>query len=441
MEDCRLRGLRVAWAAAIGFVAVWIVAFGIVSLTTSPAGAVEAVNVRVDLAAINLTDEVEQLKSEGGRVQVSTAPGSDGIVRRIEVLAREAGTDWAVIALANSSDEQIDRLIVVPHYQMVGSKIIWPDLGLSRVVNITQNAGDRPDRQDSATADIFRITLDPGTTVTYVLELRTDKLPQIYLWEPDTYKDKVNSFTLYHGIVIGIAGLLALFLTILFVVKGSIMFPAAAALGWAVLVYIGVDFGFWGKVFDMSAGAERIWRASGEAILAATLLVFLFAYLNLNRWHVRYAHITAVWLAFLAALVALALFEPPIASGIARISLLAIAILGFGLVCYLAYYGFDRAVLLIPTWFLFVVWAIAAALAVTGLLTNDIIGPALLGGLVLIVMLIGFTVMQHAFAGGVTSGIVSDVERRALALTGAGDLIWDWDVASDKVFTSPEAET
>ena len=78
------------------------------------------------------------------------------------------------------------------------------------------------------------------------------------------------------------------------------MFPAAAALGWAVLVYIGIDFGFWGKVFDMSSGAERIWRASGEAILAGTLLVFLFAYLNLNRWHVRYMHITLGWLAFLA---------------------------------------------------------------------------------------------------------------------------------------------
>jgi len=84
------------------------------------------------------------------------------------------------------------------------------------------------------------------------------------------------------------------------------MFPAAAALGWAVLVYIGIDFGFWGKVFDMSAGAERIWRASGEAILAATLLVFLFAYLNLNRWHVRYAHITVGWLAFLVLLIAVA---------------------------------------------------------------------------------------------------------------------------------------
>ena len=158
--------------------------------------------------------------------------------------------------------------------------------------------------------------------------MRTDKLPQLYLWEPDAYKDKINSFTLYYGIVIGIAGLLALFLTILFVVKGSVMFPAAAALGWAVLVYIGIDFGFWGKVFDMSAGAERIWRAIGEAILAATLLVFLFAYLNLNRWHVRYAHITIAWLGGLAALIALALFDPAIASGIARFSLAAVAVAG-----------------------------------------------------------------------------------------------------------------
>src|SRR6185437_2447512 len=110
--------------------------------------------------------------------------------------------------------------------------------------------------------------------------------------------------------VIGIAGLLALFLTILFVVKGIIMFPAAAALSWAALVYIGIAFGFWGKVFDMSSGAERVWRASGESILAATLLVFLFPSLNLNRWHVRYAPITAGWLAFLAPLIAVAFYSP-----------------------------------------------------------------------------------------------------------------------------------
>jgi diguanylate cyclase (GGDEF)-like protein/PAS domain S-box-containing protein len=426
-----LRFLRAAFPLAMLVLA---------TLGMTRAGAVDAINVRLDAAAIDLTDAIERQKTETDRIQVSTAPGPDGIVRRIEVRAREGSTNWAVFALANNGDEQVDRLLVAPHYRMVGSGLIWPDLGLSRIVTVTPSTGDRPDRQDTGGNDVFRITLDPGTIITFVLELRTDRLPQLYLWEPDAFKDKVNSFTLYHGIVIGIAGLLALFLTILFVVKGSVMFPAAAALSWAVLTYIGIDFGFWGKVFDLSSGVERVWRAGGEAILAATLLVFLFAYLNLNRWHVRYVHITGGWLVFLGALVALAVYDPPAASGIARISLAAVAVIGFALIVFLAAHGFDRAVLLIPTWFLLVIWVFAAGLAVTGIVTNDIVGPALLGGLVLIVMLIGFTVMQHAFAGSVTQSIVSDVERRALALTGAGDMIWDWDVSADLVFTSPETE-
>ena len=65
---------------------------------------------------------------------MSAAPGADGIVRRMQQPAREGSTNWAVFALANSGDEQIDRLIVVPHYRMVGSGLLLPDLGLSRIV-------------------------------------------------------------------------------------------------------------------------------------------------------------------------------------------------------------------------------------------------------------------------------------------------------------------
>ena len=67
--------------------------------------------------------------------------------------------------------------------------------------------------------------------------------------------------------------------------------------------------------------------------------------------------------------------------------------------------------------------------------------PALIGGLVLIVMLIGFTVMQHAFAGG---ALAQGRERHGaarLALAGAGDIVFDWDVAGDKIFVSPEVES
>src|SRR6478609_7554817 len=139
----------------------------------SPARAVEAINVRTDAQAIDLTDSAERHRTEADRLLVSAAPGPDGIIRRMDVRAREGNTNWAVFALANSGDEQIERLIVVPHYRMVGSGVFLPDLGLSRIVTISPSSGERPEQQYSATADIYRITLDPGTVVTYVAELRT----------------------------------------------------------------------------------------------------------------------------------------------------------------------------------------------------------------------------------------------------------------------------
>ncbi len=158
-------------------------------------------------------------------------------MRRIEVEANDTRSsgDWGVFALANTTDEQIDRLIVAPHFRLVGSGLFWPDLGSTRIAAITPSEGFAMDRQTSPDADVFRITLDPGAVVTFIAELSSPKLPQVYLWEPEAYKDTVNSYTLFRGIVIGIAGLLALFLTIIFVVKGTSMFPATAALSWAVL--------------------------------------------------------------------------------------------------------------------------------------------------------------------------------------------------------------
>jgi diguanylate cyclase (GGDEF)-like protein/PAS domain S-box-containing protein len=411
--------------------------------TSGPALALEPVSVTQDVDAIDLSPAVQFYSNQGDRIQIQTAPGPDGIVRRIEVRSKEAGAspNWIVFALANTTEEQIDRILVAPHFRLVGSGLVWPDLGASRIAEITPSQGFRPEREDAEDADVFRVTLDPGSRITFVAELRTAKLPQLYLWDPDAYKDKINSLTLYKGIVMGIAGLLALFLTIAFVVKGTAMFPAAAALAWAVLAYLAIDFGFLHKVLSIQADGDRTWRAGAEAIFSATLLVFLFAYLNLNRWHVRYSYVSAAWLIALAALVGLAVVDAPVAAGVARISIATLALVGLLIIVFLAVYGYDRAVMLIPTWTLLLFWVIAAGLTISGNLTNDLVQPALTGGLVLVVMLIGFTVMQHAFAGGAFApGLMSDTERKALALTGSGDIVWDWDVPADRIYVSGDAD-
>jgi diguanylate cyclase (GGDEF)-like protein/PAS domain S-box-containing protein len=403
--------------------------------------AFEPVKISRDDRALDLTATTDIYANQGEAFQVSTAAGSDGIRRRIEVRSATPGHqgDWAVFALANVSEEQLERVIVAPHFRLVGSRLIWPDLGSQRITAITPSEGFALDRVASPDADVFRITLNPGSVITFVAELTSPNLPQIYLWEPDAYKDTVNSFTLYRGIVLGIAGLLAVFLTILFVVKGTSMLPAAAALAWAVLAYICVDFGFLEKLISITSSDERIWRAGAEVALASSLVIFLFAYLNLNRWHVHLGYATFAWVIGLALLFGVAIYDPSIASGIARISLALTATAGIFLIIYLGLNRFDRAILLVPTWALILVWLFGGWLTVTGKLDNDIIQPALGGGLVLIVLLIGFTVMQHAFAGGAyQQGLFSDLERQSLALMGSGDTVWDWDVARDRLVTTPD---
>ncbi|MEO0547687.1 MAG: EAL domain-containing protein [Pseudomonadota bacterium] len=418
-----------------------LLVFFAVFTSSNHAHALEAVDVSGERLAIDLTGSVQYYSRNGNTVQVTTAPDANGVINRIEVFSEnaEGSGRWIAFALANDSDEQIDRLIVSPFYRLVGSGLFWPDLGSKRIVQITPSEGFSLERQSDSEADVFRITLNPGSVVTVVAELMGDDVRQLTLWDPDTYKDTVNSSTLYKGIVIGIAGLLAVFLTILFVVKGSAMFPATAAFAWSVLAYVSVDFGFIAKVITLTDGTPGLWRVGSEIALAGSIILFLYAYLNLNRWSRRYNLMIAVWMLGVIALFVGMLFVPAPVAGIARITLAVGIAFGLFVIILLSLRQYDRAILIIPTWLLLGLWVATAGLVVTGRLDNDLVQLALGGGLVLIIMLISFTVMQHAFAGGsFAQGIVSDTERQALALTGSGDAVWDWDVDKDRIFVGQQ---
>ena len=407
----------------------------------APAFALEAAEVGPDDVALDLLPLVELRPDEGEAITVRTVPDADGRVQTIEVTTDnpEAAGHWAVLALTNPSDEPVDRVLVAPHFRLPGSGLLAPDLGSPRIVAVTPSRGFSLDRLVNANADVFALTLEPGQTATFVAELASPDLPVLELWQPDEYEDRVNSETLYRGIILGTAGLLALFLTIVFVVRGTLMFAATAALAWVVLAFVCVDFGFLTRLLAATPLDAALWRAGVEIALAAALLAFLFGYLALARWDRRVAWLGAATLVGLAGLGALALFDASQAAGIARLALAGIA--GFGALAtiVLSFRGFDRAVHLVPTWALLVAWLYAAAVTVTGQLSNDFVQPALTGGLVLIVLLIALTTMQYALAGGgLQPGLISDMERRALALAGSGDAVFDWDVARDRVVTAPD---
>ncbi|MFD1252922.1 MULTISPECIES: EAL domain-containing protein [Devosia] len=420
------------------------ISLAVAFLCLTSAWAFEVISVPEDVNAVNLSAVVEIVPGQDGRVQLSTAPDSTGIIRRIEVLAAEQGTNpaFALIALRNDSDQQIERLLVAPFFRLPGSGVFQPDLGEGRVTAVTPSAGIRPVRLADPEADVFEVTLDPGSTVTLVAELTSGNLPELYLWQPNAYRDYVNSFTLFRGVVLGVAALAAVFLTIMFVVKGRGVFPATAAVAWAVLVYLLIDFGIMGRLFGLSPGGVQPLRAAAEAGIATALAGFLFIYLNLHRWHLRFIHLALGLAALFLALFAFAFFQPAIAASIARLVLALLGVSGFFLILLLALRGYDRAVLLVPTWIIYIAWLFYAWLVISGQVSNDVAQPAVAGGLVLIVMLLGFTAVQHAFAEGqVSIGTLSEVERRALALTGSGDFVFDWNIERDRVTVSDELGT
>src|SRR5258706_7392788 len=158
---------------------------------------------------------------------------------------------WAVSALQNETDKPIERWLTAERYTVVGSGIIWPDLDARRIEAVTPSFGFLPERVKNDRADIFRITLEPGQTITYAAELASDRLPRIYLWKPLDYELKARDRQLFNGIMLGITGLLGVFLTAVFAANHKAIFPSAALVAWCVLAYFCVDFGFWHKLFQL----------------------------------------------------------------------------------------------------------------------------------------------------------------------------------------------
>ena len=85
---------------------------------------------------------------------------------------------------------------------------------------------------------------------------------------------------------------------------------------------------------------------------------------------------------------------------------------------FLAFKGQDRALSIVPTWVLFLVWIFATGMTLSGRMSGDIVVASLIAGLVLVVILMGFTVTQFAFRS-MDTGLCRRADRIAGAFFGA----------------------
>lgn len=439
------RGLAKRAVTALGARVLYMAMITIALFTFStPALALKPIVVQPETERIEVTTLGELYESRGDTLQIEAAAGATGTTGRMSVRAATPGTNpnWIVFALTNPTDKPIERWLTAERYSLVGSGIIWPDLDARRIEAVTPSLGFVPERIKSDRADIFRITLEPGQTITYVAELSSERFARVFLWKPLEYEVKVRDRLLFNGIMLGLTGLLAIFLTAVFAANHKMIFPAASLVCWCVLAYLCVDFGFFHKLFQLRPDDNAVYRAATESAVAASLVIFLHTFLRLGLSHGLIRMLTTVWVVAQLSLVAVSVVDPRLASTFARASFAIIGVVGGLFILVLALRGQDRALSLVPTWLLLLVWVFGAAVTLTGRLSGDVISSGLVAGIVLIVILIGFTVTQFAFRSiePIYGAAPSELQLRSLAVEGAGSAIWEWNARRDEIKVSREVE-
>lgn len=422
-------------ALAVAFAStLWIFALAV------PADALEPIAVDTASDRIEITTPNTHQRRSGGSVQIETAPGMDGISGRMTVNTALTGAspDWVVFALRNTGERALTFWLTAERHTLIGSGITWPNLDARRIEAVTPSVGFIPERVPNDRADVFQLTIDPGQTITYGIEMASEHATAVTLFQPTTYRLKLRERQLLNGAMLGIVGVLGVFLTAVFAANHKLIFPGAALVAWSVLAYLCVDFGFWHKLFQLSAEDNAAYRAATEAALAASLLIFLFVFLRLGSWGGFIRSLFTIWIIAQLALVPIAILDPKLSATFARLSVGAIGGVGLLLVAWLSIRGQDRALALMSGWLLFLVWIFGVAMALSGRLHGELVVTALVAGLVLVTVLFGFIVMQFAFTASedLATADGEDNATRALAVEGAGAAVWEWHGRRDEVHVS-----
>ena len=156
----------------MGALALVLASFLLV-FTQQPAKAIEAIPLTGDKDVIDISQRGVFYEGRGDRLQVETAAGRDGIAGRMAVRAAQTGSNprWVVFALHNSGSDSIEQWLTTDRYSLNGSKFFDPDLDKGRIGAVTPSVGFAPERVASDKSDIFRLSVEAGATVTFVVEL------------------------------------------------------------------------------------------------------------------------------------------------------------------------------------------------------------------------------------------------------------------------------
>ncbi len=393
--------------------ALVLILFG---LTTGPVRALDAIIASIEASRVPIMSAVETERQPDGRQMLR-------------------------FALINEGNETLTRIIAAPSLPIHGAGL-WPPFLAGPHIEWLKSDSKVTFSRDSEGRDVFRITLKPRQSAIF-RALAGRQAPELFLWKPAAFRRDAHNSAVFQGLLLGISGLLAIFLTSLFIVRRQSMFPAAALLSWAGFSMLGTEFGIFYSVLGINpAWGGSLIRAVSETLFLGGLLALFYVFLDLPVRISRARYLAASTAVILTVFAMVAIVFPAEATGIIRFIMPLVALGGGLYLVRLAIKGSNRAQMLLPGWGWLIIWSLLVLLVAAGWLDAAWSGALYTSGLVLLIMLVTFTVIQYAFGNDLEleEGASGKAGMNALAFATTELGIWDWDIPHGIIRTGTKIE-
>lgn len=396
-----------------------------------------------NIALIGLLKAVE---SNDPRVVIEVTADSAGNKLRFSLASRRSAPPyrWAVFTLSNPDLVKRDFVLQIPRQGFVNSGLIWPASLADKVVAVSASQGGPIQTLPTRNANAYALSVGPGLTNTFALELTPKVLRQVNLWHRAAFEEHAGELAFFTGVVLGISIFLGVGILALFVVRPMFDFVAAGFFAWAIVAFLLFDTHILPQamVSYNAAGLVSYTRAGIESALLIGFALCVLSFLQLTKNAPVSGGLMSVFAVAGAGIFAFGLYDPVVATGLARMTFFALSVYALIIGAILWYGGIKRARTSLLVWITLFVWSLAAASAVAvGVGDPASFTPAIQAGLVLVLITMGFTLAPLVFNRSVAaSHFLEDSGRRALALAGSEQSVWDWHPNNAQLYIGPELE-
>lgn len=415
----------------------------ILLLQSAPAYARDVVNAALRVPFIDLIQVMEKVESTERTVSIMVPQGK-GPETLMTLQAKGPGaiSRWAVVSVLNPDPVPHDLVLVIPHQGFAGSGLFWPRQQGSRIFSLQHSGQTVISALRSSGADAYAFRIDAGAAETFAFEMTDAGVQSVLLHQRTAYDADTGKNLFNGGLLIGIAALVMGGMVSMMAVRFRLSLLAGTLFATGGFMFITAQIGYLpgmaGIILSNPAYAPRFAVVS-EALLAAGLALLILSLIDLRHSYSWIRHGLIVTVSMIAALAAYGLFAPIFALAGLRLLLVVVGASGFAL-ALLRFVARPASglmpLILFPALFL---WAVMAMVVAVGSPSSDL-GAGLPGTLAFLNLGIGLALLQPLIGSGFGLARFEDSGRRALALAGAGQTVWDWHADRGVLHVGPELE-